>query len=296
MGNLKSVNLSISSACGADCVFCPSDRGTRIRTKNMPLEIAKKIVDELASPEYRDLYDTKQMHIGENGDCFINKEAIEILRYIKTMRPDISIAVYTDAQFFTEEKIDIVLREQLMNFVGINIDGASAEKFYATKCLDSKHHEQFLSTFSRLRDKYKATTRLDVLSLTMRHYVDAVRTHLNHDPIRIENQSFLDLDDDFELIKKKVIPLLRDGDCLHRSVPMFWAERRSTDTNKLDYCTYTCPLIQRVQNEAFIAPDGTWYACCFDSNNEPKSGSYPVAATPSTARGGPLTGAMRSQM
>ena len=26
--------------------------------------------------------------------------------------------------------------------------------------------------------------------------------------------------------------------------------------------------MSRVTREAFIAPDGTWYACCFDSNNQ----------------------------
>jgi Iron-sulfur cluster-binding domain len=40
------------------------------------------------------------------------------------------------------------------------------------------------------------------------------------------------------------------------------------DTALLDYNHYSCPLFHRVYDEAFIAPDRTWYACCFDSNNE----------------------------
>ena len=70
---LKSVNLSLSSACGADCVFCPADRGTKVYEKNMPLAVATKIIDEMASSLYQDLYHTTHMQISENGDCFINK-------------------------------------------------------------------------------------------------------------------------------------------------------------------------------------------------------------------------------
>jgi len=34
-----------------------------------------------------------------------------------------------------------------------------------------------------------------------------------------------------------------------------------------------CPHLERVENEAFIAPDGTWYACCLDSQCELQLGN-----------------------
>jgi hypothetical protein len=230
--------------------------------------MARKIIDEIASPLYRDLYHTTQMQVGENGDCFINNATIDILRYIKAMRPDILVHVHTDVQFFTREKIEIVMRERLLDSVVCNVDGASPSSFSAVKRLSRQHVERFIPEFVELRDKYKATTRLGVLSLTMRHYVDAVRAHLGHDPIRISDKALLDLEDDFDLVREKVSPLLRDGDLLQRTIPMFWAERGSVDVGELDYEDYSCSQINRVCNEAFIAPDGTWYACCLDSNNE----------------------------
>ena len=102
----------------------------------------------------------------------------------------------------------------------------------------------------------------------MRHYVDAVRVHLGRNPSRIDDQRLLTLEDDFDSIKVRISPFLREGDQFGRSSPMFWAERNSVDVNDLDYDKYLCPLIERVCTEAFIAPDGTWYACCFDSNNQ----------------------------
>lgn len=47
---LTDINLSLSSACGADCIFCARDRGAKIKEKVMPLGLVKKITAELSSP------------------------------------------------------------------------------------------------------------------------------------------------------------------------------------------------------------------------------------------------------
>ena len=47
-----------------------------------------------------------------------------------------------------------------------------------------------------------------------------------------------------------------------------WAERKQIKPASIDYSQYTCPLIDSISRAAFIAPDGTWYACCWDGNNE----------------------------
>ncbi|MDX3977159.1 radical SAM/SPASM domain-containing protein [Shinella sp.] len=267
-GDLTSVNLSLSSACGADCVFCPSNRGKRIPTRNMSFDVAKKIIDEMASDFYQENYNTVRMQIGENGDCFINRNAIEILRYAKKMLPHVSMYVFTDAQFFSEEKIEVVMREGLLDFVAVNVDGASAEAFQSVKRMSFQYVQNFLPLFVGLREKYSAKTQLVVESLTMRHYVDAVTSHLGHLPIRLAAGEGADLPDDFVAIRDLVKPFLRQGDYFGRSWPTFWAERSSVDPCTLEYSQYVCPSIDRVQTEAFIAPDGTWYGCCLDSDNE----------------------------
>ena len=282
---LASVNLSLSSACGADCVFCPADRGARIAKKHMSLDVASKIIDEVTSPYFVDKYKTSSMQIGENGDCFLNKDAIAILRRIKARKPDMSVLVWTDMQFFTPEKMEIVVRERLLDFVGLNIDGASDHSFAAVKRLSSKYTREYLPLFIELREKYGATIPLTVQSLTMRHYVDAVRTHLGHDPIRVKDPALLDLEDDFEAIKAFVTPMLKPQDRFQRSVAMFWAERPQVAPATLDYKSYSCPLMSRVTREAFIAPDGTWYACCFDSNNQLVLGNVYETSVEAVAQG-----------
>jgi len=292
---LTAVNLSLSSACGADCVFCPSDRGARISKKNMSLEVASKIIDEVTSLEFIAKYRTHTMHVGENGDCFINKDIVEILRYLKARNPVrgpdwqqfLYVSVFTDLQNFTPAIMETVCKEGLISFVGLNVDGASEETFSATKRLSSRYVKEYLPEFIRLREKYSAKIELGVLSLTMRHYVDAVRKHLNRDPIRVRDPEQLKMADDFEQIKAQILPMLRTGDTLERMKPQFWAERAGVAAATVDYTKYYCPLIDRVENEAFIAPDGTWYACCFDSNNQLGLGNVYEKSIDEVAQGGP---------
>jgi sulfatase maturation enzyme AslB (radical SAM superfamily) len=281
-----SVNLSLSSACGADCIFCPSNRGIRIPQKNMSFGVAQKVIDEMATESYKKKYRTVRMHIGENGDCFINKSAIGIIRYIKDKLPDLSVRVFTDAQFFTPDKIEIVMRESLLDFVGINIDGGTTQSFFNVKRLSSRYVSEFIPTFIRLREQYGAQTILSVEALTMRHYIDSVRAHLGRNPQRIKDTQLLDAVDDFDRIRATILPLLRAGDYFGRSWPIFWAERDLVDLNSLQYDKYECPLIERVCTEAFIAPDGTWYACCRDSNNELVLGNVTTTSLDEIAQGG----------
>ena len=284
---LASVNLSLSSACGADCVFCPDDRGSRLAKKHMSMEVAGKIIDEITSPFFVDKYKTSAIHIGENGDCFLNKATIDILRRIKFKKPDMAVFVWTDMQFFTPDKMEIIVRERLLDFVGLNIDGASEQSFTAVKRLSSKYTREYLPIFIELREKYGANIPLAVQSLTMRHYVDSVRTHLGRNPIRVKDPALLEIEDDFEEIKAYVTPMLKPQDRFSRSSTMFWAERPQVAPASLDYASYSCPLISRVTREAFIAPDGTWYACCFDSNNQLSLGNVYDTSVDAVAQGDP---------
>ena len=43
----------------------------------------KKIVDEIASKEFAQTHNVKIMEVGGEGDPFLNKDLMHILRYIK---------------------------------------------------------------------------------------------------------------------------------------------------------------------------------------------------------------------
>jgi hypothetical protein len=284
---LRSINLSLSSACGADCIFCPSDRGARIAAKNMPFKVAQKIIDEVSEPEFISKYGLQSFEVGENGDCFINRDAIEILRHIKRKCPHAIVHVWTDLQFFTPEKMEIVVREQLLSAIGLNVDGATERSFSAVKRLSQQYAREQLPLFTELRERYGVRIPLTLISLTMRHYVDAVRTRFGRDPLRVNDPEVLEIADDFAEVEAMVRPMLAPYDSFARSSVMFWAERPAVAPASVDYGAYDCPQMRRVSEEAFIAPDGTWYACCLDSNNQLGLGNVYETSVDAVAQGEP---------
>lgn len=77
---LTSVNLAISSVCGANCIYCPIDKGERIEQKFMPFELVKKIIDEISSKEFQEKNRLTDISVSQNGNAFLHKDIIEILR------------------------------------------------------------------------------------------------------------------------------------------------------------------------------------------------------------------------
>jgi sulfatase maturation enzyme AslB (radical SAM superfamily) len=74
---IKSISLSVSSVCNANCIFCPSDRADRIKERFMPFGLAEKVIDEAASRAFSKNHQVETVCVGENGDAFLNKELFE---------------------------------------------------------------------------------------------------------------------------------------------------------------------------------------------------------------------------
>ena len=270
---LESINLSVSSACGADCIYCPVEtRGTRIKEKVMPFELVCKIVDEVASETFSQKHAVKRFEVGENGDAFLNRHFVSMLQYIRKVLPDVKVELFTDFQHFTRDKAEILLHENLVNSYICNIDGASPDDYFAVKRIPYDRVKRNLLDFLELRSSLHVTAPLRMQILTADYYIKTVRQHFGADPIRLigtENRCTPNAAS-IDAIKANWREVLDPGqDHIAPATSVFaWAERARVDTSRLNYQDYTCPLLARVRHEAFIAPDGTWYACCYDSNYE----------------------------
>jgi radical SAM protein with 4Fe4S-binding SPASM domain len=270
---LKSINLGVSSACGADCIYCPVEtRGTRIREKSMPFDLVRKIVDEVATEGFRQKHSIERFEVGENGDAFLNRNFVPILRYIRQALPQVKVELFTDFQFFTRDKADIFLRERLVNSYICNIDGGSPDDYFAVKRIPYDRVKRNVLDFLEVRNALHTAAPLKVQILTADYYIKTIRQHFGVDPMRLAGTEHHCTPDkaSVESIRATWRDVLDPAqDKIVPSTSIFaWAERAQVDTRKLDYHNYTCPLLKRVRHEAFIAPDGTWYACCYDSNYE----------------------------
>ncbi|MFH1450650.1 MAG: radical SAM/SPASM domain-containing protein [archaeon] len=267
---IESVNLSLSSACGANCIFCPANRGTRIKQKIMPFETAKKVIDEVSSPEFRKKYNMQRMEVGENGDAFINPDWAKVLRYIREKLPDIRIILHSNFQLFTRDKAEIIFGENLVDRFTCNIDGSTKENYHNVKRLDYENTMKNLKDFAETRKKYDRKSPLKVLVLTLNNYINTIHKNFGVFPQKVTDKCLKDVPDDFDAIKKQLEEILdvKSGDCIVKSWVYGWAEREQIDVSKINYKKYACPMLIRLDRDVFIAPDGTWYACCLDANNE----------------------------
>lgn len=267
---LKSINLSLSAICGGNCIYCPENRGKLIRQKIMPFELAKKIIDEISSDEFSKKHQITKMGIGENGDAFLNKDMIKILRYIKLKLPHIKVEIFTNFQNFTEDKAQIILNEQLITHFCCNIDASNEKNFFVAKGLQLQTVKKNIINFLKIREKLQNKSPLIILVITLNTYINAVRRHLGFYPAKLKNYELIRIEDDFHIIKKQwenILDLKIDK-IVKIKAPFLWAEKDKLNGQQLEYKKYQCPNLQRIKEEAFIAPDGIWYACCYDSNTE----------------------------
>ena len=267
---LKQINLSLSSACTTNCIFCPLDRGQRLKEKIMSMETIKRIVDEITTESFKKQHNVKVMQLGENGDCFLNPKFIDICRYIKKKIPDIHLEIFTNFANFTPEISKVVIEEKLIDAVWCNIDGKNGQNYYNVKKLDLKKVMTNLVAFLNTRNIHdiNSTLRLNVTVLTLNNYIHKIKKVFGFYPTKLKDLSLVNVPDDYEEIKKIIIPLLKPGlDGIGRQRIFAWAEREKI--KELNFSqNYPCPMLKFIKYMAFIAPDGTWYACCLDSNCE----------------------------
>lgn len=240
----KSVNLSLSSACQAKCIFCPPQRGKYIKPKHMSLQLAAKIFDELATHDF-------QGHInpGENGEAVLNPHFIQIFKYMHTKLPNISSQLISNMNRF-DESIAMRTLEIGFNEMHFNIDGASKGTYEYAKGLSFETMKNNVTTFFKIRDKLGSKCKVFINIVTAAKYLKAISK---------ENS---DIPDDAEQIISYWTPFLRDGDEIREQRPFLWAERDELKIpNRIG-----CALLSRVVNELFVAPNGDCYLCCLDDN------------------------------
>lgn len=268
---IYSVNLSVSSICGARCIYCPDDKGCAVKDKFMSFSLFKKIIQNLV---FSSTIKPSRIIFGENGDCFLNKDIIKMLRYTRKHLPNIRIVLYTNFQNFKKEYARIINKEHLVDLIRTNIDGYNTYNYFAVKKLNMAETENNILQFIRLRWKYSSNIPIYISVLTLNRYITSIKNNFGFYPLKVKDINNLDIKDDYQLIKEKYDGTLWKEDKIFRIYGTFgWAERKMFDPQKINYKKYACPNLIRIEHEAFIAPDGTWYACCFDSANELKFGN-----------------------
>ena len=264
--DLICINLCLSNRCNATCIWCPSSRGTK-HNFDMPWETAKKIIDELASPDYP--YKTKMIHLSENGEALYNPDFLRICRYIKEKLPDTAVNLLSNFGMLSGKISKTLLEEKLLSSLQVNIDGHDAESYTAVKGIPYDTVISNLIKFINYRKELDPDFDLCINVMPAFEYAVTVGALFGRPPDQGDGKVPYS---NFELVEESLRTFVPNNVRIRHSKAGLWSERRLVasglvkahpDRSKLD-----CPMLSRVQEEAFIAPNGDWYPCCLDDNQD----------------------------
>ncbi len=262
---LKGINLSLSTRCGAQCVYCPQDRGCNLKLKDMPMQLIRKICSELNSDSFKANHNVGTFQLSENGDAMANKDFIEILRYLKEKTPGIRKIMYSNLAALNKKKAQVLLEEGLINRLVCSIDSVDKDTFFRITRLPFDKVMRNFKDFMKLRNDLNSDVNVIVRVLTLHSYANSVGKSLKISPHNV-NPFEVPMLDEERLIWAYLDRFLdeKKEDKIEKSVIFGWNER-----DKLSWVTeyspnVNCPFLERNQTELFIGPDGSCYSCCLD--------------------------------
>lgn len=263
---IECINLALSNRCNAKCIWCPTSRGTK-HNFDMPFDTVKKIIDEAADPNFP--YQIKMIHLSENGEALYNKDFLDIARYIKLKLPNTALNLLSNFGLLKPSIAKILLQEKLLSSIQMNVDGHDAKSYKAVKGISYAGVIKNLKRFLELRQQYDPNFDFTINVMPAFEYALSVNAFLQHKPDQMKKRvPYSSFEDTVNSLKEFVpanVPIrhAKSGLWAERSLITSGRARINVDQSKLD-----CPLMSRVESEIFVAPNGDWYPCCYDDNND----------------------------
>lgn len=268
---IEELNLALSNRCNAKCIWCPTTRGQN-HYYDMPWETAKKILDEASANDFP--WPIKHIALSENGEGIYNKDFIKIARYAREKFPNAIMSSLSNFGMMTKELSETIIKEKLLDTMTINIDGHDEASYKAVKGISYNSVIRNFKRFMKLRNMFQPNLKIKINVMPAAEYALTVKAVLGHLPQQVNVNEDIPFSN-FELTKQslsKIINLYDSNLDITPSRSGFWAERALLKTgivkSPVDQSTLNCPMLDRVKTQVFIAPNGQWYPCCLDDNNE----------------------------
>jgi len=226
----------------------------------MPVDLVERIVEEITAPGLP--YKIVHSHVGENGEATLHPDFIEILRVLK--RAGHEVGLYTNLSHLDSEKARIILEEGLLEKINFNIDGLNEASYRAMKGLELDTVTRNVIDFIKIRKELNVSCPIAIHIITAENYLATVLKHFRVRPHKLPLTSLF-VPGEAERIKATWEQIVGPNDNVGISPCLMWAERGHTKPLEGDF---ECFNKSRLYNSAFIAPNGDWYACCFDVGNE----------------------------
>jgi hypothetical protein len=226
----------------------------------MSLEIFNRVLANIKD------YDVKIIRLGENGDLFLNPNAIEMFRAIRKELPTARVELFNHFFILNRNLADTLLGEKLIDAVYMNIDGISTYRL--AKNIKFERTSENLEYFIKKRNEIGLQIPVHIRALTFKYYMDAVMNNTGRSPVYLPKGTG-DVVDDYAEIKSYVKSVIKPSlDSFKRTYACLWAERPSFEHDEVDRSKFHCPQMFKLETEVYVSPDGLWYLCCLDSRQQ----------------------------
>ena len=266
---IAQVNLALSNRCNAKCIWCPTSRGTK-HNFDMETELVHKIVDEIKDDKDGIFKELKAIHISENGEAVYHKDFLDILRYIRKQIPHIQVNFLSNFGLMSRKISEAMITENLIDTVGVNIDGHDEASYRAVKKISFKSVIKQLKTFIQLHTEHKSDIEIDIMVMPAVEYTTAVKLYSTKNPDQVEEGTKIAYSN-FKLTENMLRQFVPQNIRINHSKPGLWSERSLAKQGLLGKTPkhqLTCPYFTRVKTQVYVAPNGDWYPCCLDDNND----------------------------
>ena len=270
MKHLRNINFILSNRCNATCIWCPSSRGTKLQF-DMDKDLVFKIIDEISDPAFP--YAIKNMHMSENGEALYHKDFIEILRYIKKKMPNTEVDMLSNFGLMSKKVAEILVKEKLFYSIQVNVDGHNQDSYGAVKGIPLKSVMKNLKHFLELRRDYYPEMDFSINVMPAFEYTATVFFSFNKNPAQVKPGTavpFSSYSLVTDMLKRELGQEIYDSFTLVRnSNSGLWAERSKFKSGEFKQQPDSkCPFIKLIQEVMYIAPNGDYYACCLDDNQD----------------------------
>lgn len=266
---IAQINLALSNRCNAKCIWCPTSRGTK-HNFDMETELVHKIIDEIKDDKDKIFKELKVIHISENGEAVYHKDFLDILRYIRKQIPHIQINFLSNFALMSRKLSTAIVKENLIDTVGVNIDGHDEASYRAVKKISFKSVIKQLKTFIELHTEYQSPIKIDIMVMPAVEYATTVKIYSGKNPDQVKEGEAIAYSN-FDLTRNMLREFCPDYIRITHSKPGLWSERslaRQGILGTVKKSELTCPHLERIKIQSYIAPNGDWYACCLDDNND----------------------------
>ena len=163
LGMSLGVDLVPHKVCSLDCVYCEVGETTKrtvVRDEYIPFE---KVTDELKS-YFENNPDPDYITFSGYGEPTLNNRVGDVLKFIKTHKPGVPVAVLTNGTLFHQQEVRQVLLEA--DLVLPSLDAATEEVFRRINRPDpSLKIDEYIQGLVDFRKIFSGTIWLEVLIL-----------------------------------------------------------------------------------------------------------------------------------